>query len=150
MAGKALLALLLLGLGAAALAADAVPVTGHWLSESGNGIIAIARCGTELCGKIVWLKEPMRDGAPAVDRRNPDPALRTRPICGLTILGGFRDTEPGRWSDGWIYSPENGKTYRATLALDADGTLKLRGYVGIPLFGETQIWTRADPTLHSC
>jgi uncharacterized protein (DUF2147 family) len=150
MDGKGVLLLLaLLGLGGAAAAADP-PVAGRWLSESGSGVIAIANCGAELCGKIVWLKEPIRDGGPAVDRRNPDPALRTRPICGLPMLGGFREAEPGRWTDGWIYSPENGKTYRATLSLGADGKLKLRGYVGIPLFGETQIWTRADPNLNTC
>jgi uncharacterized protein (DUF2147 family) len=150
MDGKGVLLLLaLLGLGGAAAAADP-PVAGRWLSESGSGVIAIANCGAELCGKIVWLKEPIRDGGPAVDRRNPDPALRTRPICGLPMLGGFHESDPGRWTDGWIYSPENGKTYRATLSLGADGKLKLRGYVGIPLFGETQIWTRADPGLKAC
>jgi len=94
----------------------------------------------------VWLSEPNRDGKPAIDRNNPDEALRTRPLCGLEMLGDFRQTEPNRWGDGWIYNPENGKRYHATMTLDGN-LLKLRGYVGIPLFGETQTWTRADPKL---
>ena len=43
---------------------------------------------------------------------------------------------------GQIYNGENGKTYNANISLQPDGTLRLRGYVGSPMFGETQIWTR--------
>ena len=125
------------------------PVLGRWLSESGKGVIEIYPCADKLCGRLFWLSDPIRDGAPAVDRNNPDAAQRQRPLCGLTILRDFRQLEPNRWGDGFIYSPENGKTYHATLALDSD-VLKLRGYIGIPLIGETQSWTRADPKLKGC
>ncbi|HET7594641.1 MAG TPA: DUF2147 domain-containing protein [Stellaceae bacterium] len=129
--------------------AQTPPVVGRWLSQSGKGVIEIYPCADKLCGKLAWLSEPIRDGAPAVDRNNPDAALRHRPLCGLTMLGDFRQLEANRWGDGWIYSPENGKTYRATMTLDGN-LLKLRGYIGIPLFGETQTWTRADPKLKGC
>jgi len=125
------------------------PVLGRWLSESGKGVVEIYPCADKLCGKLVWLAEPIRDGAPAVDRDNKDAAQRQRPLCGLMMLGDFRPLETNRWGDGWIYSPENGKTYRANMTLDGD-RLKLRGYVGIPLLGETQTWTRADPKLKGC
>ena len=46
------------------------------------------------------------------------------------------------FEDGKIYNGENGKIYNANISLQADGTLRLRGYVGTPLFGETQVWTR--------
>ena len=36
------------------------------------------------------------------------------------------------------------KTYKANMGLQPDGTLRLRGYVGTPMFGETQIWTRVQ------
>ncbi len=125
------------------------PVLGRWLSQSGKGVIEIFPCADKLCGRLVWIADPIRDGAPATDRNNPDPVLKRRPLCGLVMLGDFVPTGPGRWGDGWIYSPENGKTYRATMTLDG-AALKLRGYVGIPLFGETQTWTRADPKLQGC
>lgn len=134
----------------AAAQAPQMSVLGRWLSESGKGVIEIYHCADRLCGKIVWLQEAMRDGKPATDRNNPEPELRSRPICGLIMLGGFRPTEPQHWGDGWIYSPENGKTYHATMTLESPTVLKLRGYVGIPLFGETQTWTRADPKLGTC
>jgi uncharacterized protein (DUF2147 family) len=140
-----------LGFSLSAAAQTPAPATplGRWLSEAKRGVVEIYPCGDRLCGKLVWLIEPMRRGAPALDDQNPDPALRQRPTCGLTILGDFRQTEPQRWGDGWIYDPDSGKTYHATMALEGE-TLRLRGYVGIPLFGETQSWTRPDPSYGSC
>jgi uncharacterized protein (DUF2147 family) len=131
--------------GAAAQAPSSAPAAplGRWLSESKRGVIEIFPCGDRLCGKLVWLIEPLRRGAPAMDDKNPDPALRQRPLCGLMMLADFRQTEPQRWEDGWIYDPDSGSTYHATMRLE-DGLLKLRGYVGIPLLGETQTWTRPD------
>jgi uncharacterized protein (DUF2147 family) len=126
------------------------PVMGRWVSESGAAAIEIYSCDDRLCGKLVWGKEPTRNGVPAMDDKNPDPALRTRPLCGLVMLGDFRTLGDNRWGDGWIYNPENGKTYRATITLKSTDVLHLRGYVGIPLLGETQTWTRANPALGSC
>lgn len=133
-------------------AAQAPPPSalGRWLTESRKGVVQIYPCADRLCGRVVWLQQPLRDGTPATDSNNPNPELRNRRICGLTMLGGFRQTEPDHWGDGWIYSPENGKTYHATMSLESPTVLKVRGYVGIPLFGETQTWTRADPRLGSC
>lgn len=143
------LAVLSLAIIAPSAGAPQPPALGRWLSASGKGVIEIYPCADKLCGKLVWLAEPIRDGAPAVDRNNRDAAQRQRPLCGLMMLGDFRPLEANRWGDGWIYSPENGKTYRATMTLEGD-LLKLRGYIGIPLLGETQTWTRADPKLKGC
>jgi len=125
-------------------------ILGRWLSETKRGVIEIYPCAEKLCGKLVWMIEPIRRGAPAIDDLNPDPALRSRPLCGLPLLGDFRPLEPQRWGDGWAYDPDNGKTYRATLFLESAGVLKLRGYIGIPLLGETQSWTRPDASYGSC
>lgn len=144
--------LLLLGvaLRAEAQAPQPQQLLGRWLSETKRGVIDIYPCGEEICGKLVWMIEPIRHGAPAIDDKNPDPKLQQRPLCGLTMLGGFRNTEPQRWTGGWIYDPDSGKTYHATMFLESAGVLKLRGYVGIPLFGETQTWTRPDASYGSC
>ena len=42
-----------------------------------------------------WLSRPRTPaGQPDVDRLNPDPGLRPRPLCGLTIIWGLRDIGP--------------------------------------------------------
>jgi len=39
--------------------------------------------------------------------------------------------------------PDNGEIYRATIQLiDQGNKLELRAYIGIPLLGRTQTWTR--------
>jgi uncharacterized protein (DUF2147 family) len=128
----------------AAGAAHAAELTGTWLTEGGKSRVKIEACGDKFCGTVIWLKEPDDDatGRPKLDARNENRALRNRPIMGLAILGGFAKTGETRWGDGTIYNPEDGDTYKCTLTLEDDNTLRVRGYVGIPLFGKTQIWHR--------
>lgn len=66
-------------------------------------------------------------------------------IVGMTILDGLRADRdnPGRWKDGEILDPKNGKTYNSTAQLTDDNQkLNVRGYIGISMFGRTQIWQR--------
>jgi len=135
-------AVLLLGATLAARADDGV--VGHWLTEGGKGVVAIERCGASICGKIAWYKHPISDNPREVDFRNPDPNLRERPLCNLPILRDFRPTAGGGWEEGHIYSPEKGDTYNANIVVLDSDHLKLRGYIGIPLLGESQVWTRAE------
>jgi hypothetical protein len=37
----------------------------------------------------------MPDGQPDVDRLNPDPTLRQRPLCGLTVIWGLQPDGAG-------------------------------------------------------
>ncbi len=53
-------------------------------------------------------------------------------------------SDHSRFESGQIYNGENGKTYTANISLQPDGKLRLRGYVGSPMFGETQFWTRVS------
>ena len=60
--------------------------------------IQVFDCSGLLCGKIVWLaRSRTTAGRPDVDHLNPDPKLRQRPLCGLTILWGLRSKGPGHW-----------------------------------------------------
>lgn len=69
--------------------------------------------------------------------------LKNKPMLGLVIVRNmvYRD---GKYHDGFILDPRDGKEYHATMQL-ADGgqKLKLRGYIGLPLFGKTTEWNRA-------
>ena len=77
-----------------------------------------------------------------MDEKNPEPALRDEKLCGMQILYGFRRLNEKEWVDGKIYKADDGDTYSATITQIDDNRLRLRGYVGMPLFGKTQIWTR--------
>jgi uncharacterized protein (DUF2147 family) len=141
-----------LGLAGAAFGQGDGGVSGRWLTADGKAVIAIARCGASLCGAIDWMKAPLHDGVPARDVNNPDTGLRSRPLCGLIILSGFHQdpSHPGYWTDGRIYSPEKGNIYHAEITAQDSDHIALRGYIGIPLLGESQIWSRAPASLAPC
>jgi len=150
----ALAALVWFALGSALAAVDGDQILGVWVTEpQPNDEVAhieIERDGDLYRGKIVWLSEPDvpaddasgLGGQPKTDRSNPDPSLRDRPILGLPLVEGFRYTGDGHWTDGRIYDPSNGKSYRCNVKLLPDGRLKIRGYIGIPLLGRSTFWTR--------
>ena len=71
-------------------------------------------------------------------------AQKDRPLVGLQVLWGFRK-DGDQWSGGQVLDPETGKIYRASLAVEEGGkALRLHGYIGIPLFGRTEHWQRAE------
>lgn len=117
--------------------------TGIWQDDSGRVRVQIQACGERLCGTVVWFKWPDGDdGRPLVDLQNTDPALRNRPLLGLTILRNLRRTAENKWEGGAIYNPEDGVDYRARMSIEDDMTLRVRAYALLPLFGKTKIWTR--------
>ncbi len=117
---------------------------GQWLTEGGQSRVEIYTCGEELCGRIIWLKEPNEaDGTPKLDVLNKDESLRTRPLVGLAFIAGFLPNgRPGRWHKGTIYNPADGKIYQCTMMMENADTLRVHGYVLLPVFGKSQTWIR--------
>ena len=116
---------------------------GVWLHPDGRIKMEIAPCGDALCAKLIWFKSPNDDqGLPRVDLKNPDPALRARPLLGLKVLEGLRPNADGAWDGGEVYNPDDGENYKARMSIQDDGTLRVRGYILIPLLGKTLVWTR--------
>lgn len=119
---------------------------GQWKTEDGRATVDIQPCGKKVCGKIISLSEPLDSEThkPKMDTENQDISLKKRPLMGLQIISDFTPdaTIPNHWVDGKIYSPREGKTYNAQFTLENPRQMNIRGYVGIPLFGKTQIWTK--------
>lgn len=114
-------------------------VEGLWRTDDGKGLVRIGACGGDVCGWIAQVLD-RTPGVPTTDIKNPDAKLRQRPILGLPTLTGF--TRNGAiWSGGRAYDPKSGNSYRATLELNPDGSLKVTGCV---LFiCQSKRWTRA-------
>lgn len=130
-------------LAAAPACAQSPTPVGVWLHDNKRIEIEIAPCDDFLCATIVWFKWPNDgQGIPLADLKNADPALRSRPLLGLRVLYGLRRTGENTWEDGYIYNPDDGENYRASMSIRDDGSLRIRAYVLIPLFGHTLIWTR--------
>lgn len=118
---------------------------GVWETPDGASQIEIKKCGTSLCGTIVWLSDPHdRSGGEARDSKNPDPRLRARPLVGLPLLHGLIQDPSNRevWRGGEIYDPSDGKTYSCRITVESPTALRIRGFVGLPIFGVAQVWHR--------
>lgn len=127
------------------LGAQPSGVLGDWREPTGS-VIRISTCGAQVCLRIVSLSPEV----PATtDIRNPEPRERARALCGLRIGSGFTLRDADHAAGGILYDPKSGKTYRGLMT--AEGSkLELRGYVGIPLFGSSQTWTRTTEPVKAC
>jgi len=137
------LLMLVLARGSALLAQDALEKN-LWYNEEKTAKIQIYT-GTDgkFYGKIVWLKVPDMDGKPKVDGHNPDKAKRNDPILGLLLLKGFRKDGEKEYSDGTVYDPKNGKTYKCRITAKGD-KLDVHGFIGFSWIGRTTVWTKAE------
>ena len=113
---------------------------GTWLTADRDSRLKLTRCGPNLCGHLIWLREPNNDdGSPKRDIYNPDSAQRGRVVLGIPILLGLAPTGD-HWA-GKIYNPEDGRTYQATFRLIDAQRAELEGCAAI-IFCQTQTWTR--------
>ena len=71
---------------------------------------------------------------------------KDKPILGMTILRNVKASDDKASFDGGdILEPNNGKVYRVRLKPIEGGTkLEVRGYIGTPILGRTQTWTRVE------
>jgi len=143
--------LMFVGFAPMALAQEPDAILGVWATEDNESKIEIFKCGDAYCAKIIEIEEqvyPEDDphgmaGQVKVDRLNPDETKRNDPIVGLQIMSTLKfKKKKNSWVGGKIYNPEDGKTYRCKLSLQDSKILKLRGYLGISLLGQTATWTR--------
>ena len=141
--------ILVLALGVVSAPVHSSPFAGLWATGDGDAHVRVETCpsvGSALCGRIVWLAEPEDEhGTRRHDIHNPDEALNDRPILGLEILriNAVPDGK-GVYRNGTIYDPKSGKTYRCKAIFDGPDSLRLRGFVGISLFGRTTYWSRVE------
>ncbi|MDF2430870.1 MAG: hypothetical protein JWP44_501 [Mucilaginibacter sp.] len=119
-------------------------VCGKWESEEKNLIIQVYMKDNNYLAKVVWFKDtgnqPMSYWK---DFRNPDPALRSRKILGLSILSGLiYKPETNSWENGMVYDSKHGRTWNASAIIDKDGQLRVRGYWHFKFIGRTMTFKR--------
>jgi len=119
-------------------------IFGNWNSydEETNkieSVIEVYEKDSKAFAKIVSISDSNRSAATCVECNG---KRKNAPILGMNILTGLKK-DGNEWSGGKILDPKNGKEYKCYLQLLDNNTLKLRGYIGISMFGRTAIWKRA-------
>lgn len=118
---------------------------GRWQAVSDvdgkpSALIEISEANGQLVGTIRALLSES-DSTVVCDKC--EGARQGQRVVGMQILWGMHP-DGDEWSGGSILDPESGKVYRAKMHLESDGKrLVVRGFVGIALFGRSQVWLRA-------
>jgi uncharacterized protein (DUF2147 family) len=140
--------ILLVGLLAATASASSQTPAGRWrtFDDKTGQPSSEVRLRLESDGSLVGVIEKVLDpavppGALCIDCKDD---RHDMPVVGLTFLRSMR-ADGDTWSGGNILDPDDGTVYRCTMHLRKGGQqLEVRGYVGISLFGRTQVWQRLD------
>jgi uncharacterized protein (DUF2147 family) len=111
-------------------------IVGEWWTEERDGRVRFfkAKTGT-YTGVLTWSKNPRKD------TENDDPKLRARPIVGIILIWKLK-YEDGEYVDGYVYNPEDGNTFRIEAKSIDRNSVEIRGFMGISILGQSQVWTR--------
>jgi uncharacterized protein (DUF2147 family) len=109
-------------------------IIGVYWSPKKDAKIEIYKKDNMYFGKSIWSTIKRKD------LKNPDPSLRDRYLLGVDVFTDFIYKD-GTYGNGKVYDPESGKTYDCKMSFNGK-SLKVRGYIGISLFGRTEILER--------
>ena len=115
-------------------AAEPAAVMGIWWTQDRDGVVQLYACPNGLCGRVAGIVSFQPNGAAPTD-------LHGHSRCHLPLVSDGKVDSGGVW-DSHITNPDDDKTYTIRLQVDPDGRLRMRGYVGLPIFGKTVFWTR--------
>jgi uncharacterized protein (DUF2147 family) len=133
-----------------AVAAQSTPV-GVWKTiddktGKARSLIRVVEVNGEIRGSIEKLMlDPGEEPNPRCIECKDD--RKDKPVIGMQIMKSYRkdDNDPAKFVGGEILDPDNGTVYRSHLTVIEGGKkLVVRGYVGMPLFGRSQTWVRAE------
>tara|TARA_R110002072_G_scaffold19961_1_gene73473 strand:- start:118 stop:549 length:432 start_codon:yes stop_codon:yes gene_type:complete len=138
--------LLTLALLVVTISINAQTIFGKWNSkneETGkvDSVIEVYEKNGKAYAKVIEIMNEKRRDALCIDCEGEN---KNKPILGLDILSGLEEEEDNNeWSGGEILDPRNGKVYKCYIELVKANKLKIRGYIGVALFGKTAYWERA-------
>lgn len=146
---------LIVAIAAVAFSAQAYAATnmnsaiGYWKTvddKSGQilSVVEIYPGGDSLHGKIVKIY-------PVLGQKTTDICVKCRgdaqnkPMLGLQILWGMVPVSANTWAKGRVLDPKSGSIYSGSMKLIDNGEkLRLRGFIGISMFGRSETWIRTE------
>lgn len=118
-------------------------IVGKWRTiddETGKAIsiVEIFESRGKIYGKVTEIFDPKSRNKTCNLCSGAD---KDKPVLGLLVIKGL--TKDGdEYNGGHILDPKHGKLYKCYINLESKDRLKVRGYIGVSLFGRTQYWQR--------
>ena len=130
------------------------PAQGTWRTLNGTEITVEPCAADEYCGRLSWVIVPKINAEQChavekqafaslmLDYKNPDKALQTRPILGLTMLTLKPTADPTSFTAS-VYNPQDGSTNDVQVFIMNDGhTLRIGGGCLGTVCVQSQDWPR--------
>jgi len=114
-------------------------IEGKWWTEGKEGLMKIEKTKSGRYQVIVVSGTDEKKN----DVNNPNPKFRERKLKGIVIMWNLK-FEDGEYVDGYCYNPRDGNTYRVKMKILGQNSLRIRGYLLVPLLGQSQDWVRAS------
>ncbi|OGO91688.1 MAG: hypothetical protein A3F10_03390 [Coxiella sp. RIFCSPHIGHO2_12_FULL_42_15] len=129
------------------LAVAANSIVGNWQTRDDktgkpSSIITIWQTKNGTYSGKISKTYPVKDKKPLKFCAKCTGKQHNKPIIGLVILNNLI-LRQNKYVGGTILDPRDGKIYKCTATVSPKGkTLQIRGYIGLPLFGQTKTWYR--------
>ena len=121
-------------------------ILGKWISSQGNVIVHVIKDSTFFKGKIIWFNDTDDESRPMLlrkDIKNPDVNLRSRNILGLDVIVGLTyNPACNCWQNGVIYDTNSGREWSASIRMENENRLRIRGFWKFEFIGRTMIFKR--------
>jgi uncharacterized protein (DUF2147 family) len=121
-------------------------VLGTWktiddMSGNAKSILEVYKNGDRIYGKIKRILVKGKENAVCI---NCEGELKNKPVVGMLIINGLKNSNKNEYGGGEILDPENGRKYRCKIWLNPENPneLKVRGYIAF--FYRTQTWLRVN------
>ncbi|WP_435352893.1 DUF2147 domain-containing protein [Emticicia sp. SJ17W-69] len=114
-------------------------ILGDWISSEKDVIVHIYKEKEYYFGKVIWFKN--YDNDPKIDAIDDSKGLPEEQWLNTIVMRNFVFSE-NKWINGKIFMLKTGKTYDASVKMKDMNTLQLNGYVFLPIFRESAIFTR--------
>ena len=139
-------ALLPLSLSSHAQQPSHATILGSWRAiDSGKpyAVIEFIKAGDSISGIVREQLSSSNSGVTVCSPQCP-PDKRGQPVVGLECIWGLRsNADPLYFEGGQVLLPEDGAQFQCRISVLPDGrNLRVRLFVGTPIFGSTEIWQR--------
>ena len=131
-------------------AAQATSPAGLWRTIDDNttkdkSLVRIVEANGVYSGKVEKIIDP--DAPKDATCKDCSDDRKDKPVVGMTIIRNVKQSADDKdvFEGGDILDPNNGKVYKVKLKLTDNGSkLDVRGYIGAPILGRTQTWSRVE------
>ena len=126
-----LLTLMLLGLTRGAVPPADMALLGRWWNSDGSVAVDVARCGSRLCGRIVYAEKKQQDKARKAG---------VKQMLGLAVMRNFQGAGTGHWK-GTVFVPERNREFRSTITRLASDQMRVEGCM-LYILCQHETWKR--------